>query len=245
MKERANWDLGTGSHGVLGDVLGTVQVDAGVRERALKILIRCVTLVIRVPFDRPMRLRERASWDWDNGTWGGRGKGFGTIQVGADLNIHSDDHVQDLISAYQDMNKDSNIYCEGYVKEQNSPFQEMGKESNIHSHNTVEQQNSPNMCKELVLAEFDAIKETIDIIDKRKKEVSTSCLEKELDIVKDRIAVLEKCFKLRYHDTSEDPVKQVCYKQHDFHYSKMIVQYQMFSIKKLHPKKRDEPVKLQ
>nr|GEU48146.1 reverse transcriptase domain-containing protein [Tanacetum cinerariifolium] len=52
----------------------------------LKFPIRCVTLVIRVPFDRPMRLRERASWDWDNSTWGGRGKGFGTIQVGAGKN---------------------------------------------------------------------------------------------------------------------------------------------------------------
>nr|GEW84927.1 hypothetical protein [Tanacetum cinerariifolium] len=28
-----SWDLGTGSHGVLGEVHGTVQVDAGVRER--------------------------------------------------------------------------------------------------------------------------------------------------------------------------------------------------------------------
>nr|GEX32006.1 hypothetical protein [Tanacetum cinerariifolium] len=50
---------------------------------------------------------------------------------------------------------------------------------------------------------------TIDIIDKRKGKVSTSCLEKELDIVKDRIAMLEKCFKLRYHDTSEDSVNAV------------------------------------
>nr|GEW82247.1 hypothetical protein [Tanacetum cinerariifolium] len=49
----------------------------------------------------------------------------------------------------------------------------MDKESNIHSHYTAEQQNSPNMCKEHVLAEFDAIKATIDIIDKRKGEVST------------------------------------------------------------------------
>nr|GEV24412.1 hypothetical protein [Tanacetum cinerariifolium] len=78
------------------------------------------------------------------------------------------------------------------------------KESNIHSHDPVEQQNSPNMSKEHVLAEFDAIKETVDITDKIKGEVSTSCLEKELDIVKDRIAVLEKCFKLSYQDTSED-----------------------------------------
>ncbi|GKA54506.1 hypothetical protein Tco_0753455 [Tanacetum coccineum] len=76
------------------------------------------------------------------------------------------------------------------------------------------------MCKEDVLAELDAIKATVDIIDKGKGEVSTSCLEKELDLVKDIIAMLEKCFKLRYQDTSEDSVKQVCYKQHDFHCSK-------------------------
>nr|GEX69361.1 hypothetical protein [Tanacetum cinerariifolium] len=30
-----------------------------------------------------MRLKERASWDWDNSTWKGRGKGFGTIQEAA------------------------------------------------------------------------------------------------------------------------------------------------------------------
>nr|GEY67263.1 hypothetical protein [Tanacetum cinerariifolium] len=89
-----------------------------------------------------------------------------------DLNIHYDDHVQDLNSAYQDMDKDSNIHCEDHVEEQNSPFQDMDKESNIHSHGTVEQQNSPNMCKEHVLAEFDAIKATVDIIDKRKGERS-------------------------------------------------------------------------
>nr|GFB16426.1 ribonuclease H-like domain-containing protein [Tanacetum cinerariifolium]GFB18613.1 ribonuclease H-like domain-containing protein [Tanacetum cinerariifolium]GFB35563.1 ribonuclease H-like domain-containing protein [Tanacetum cinerariifolium] len=28
-----------------------------------------------------MRLKERASWDWDNSTCGGRGKGIGTIQA--------------------------------------------------------------------------------------------------------------------------------------------------------------------
>nr|GEV34883.1 hypothetical protein [Tanacetum cinerariifolium] len=138
-----------------------------------------------------------------------------------DLNIHSDDHVQDLNSAYQDMDKDSNIHCKDHVEEQNSSFQDMDKESNIHSHDNVEQQNSPNMCKDYVVAEFDAIKAIVDIIDKTKGQVSTSCLEKELDIVKDRIAMLEKCFKLRYHNTSEDSVKQVCYKPHDFHCSKV------------------------
>nr|GEU93001.1 hypothetical protein [Tanacetum cinerariifolium] len=35
-KESASWDLGTGSHRVLGEVDGTVQVDAGVRERAVR-----------------------------------------------------------------------------------------------------------------------------------------------------------------------------------------------------------------
>nr|GEZ80531.1 hypothetical protein [Tanacetum cinerariifolium] len=35
MKERASWDLDTGSHGVLGEVDGTVQVDAGVRDGAV------------------------------------------------------------------------------------------------------------------------------------------------------------------------------------------------------------------
>nr|GEV27542.1 hypothetical protein [Tanacetum cinerariifolium] len=34
-KESASWVKGTGSHGVLGEVDGTVQVDAGVRERAV------------------------------------------------------------------------------------------------------------------------------------------------------------------------------------------------------------------
>ncbi|GJS87881.1 hypothetical protein Tco_0770517 [Tanacetum coccineum] len=77
-----------------------------------------------------------------------------------DLNIHSDDHVQDLNSTYQDIDKDSNIHCKDHVEEQNSPFQDMDKESNIHSHDTVKQQTSLNMCKEHVLAEFDAIKAT-------------------------------------------------------------------------------------
>nr|GEX94680.1 hypothetical protein [Tanacetum cinerariifolium] len=35
MKEKASWDLGTGSYGVLGEVNGTVQVDAGVRDGAV------------------------------------------------------------------------------------------------------------------------------------------------------------------------------------------------------------------
>nr|GEW95424.1 hypothetical protein [Tanacetum cinerariifolium] len=35
-KERVSWDLGTGSHGVLGEVIGTVKVNAGVRERVVR-----------------------------------------------------------------------------------------------------------------------------------------------------------------------------------------------------------------
>nr|GEX24406.1 hypothetical protein [Tanacetum cinerariifolium] len=35
IEERDSWDLGTGSHRVLGEVIGTVQVNAGVRERAV------------------------------------------------------------------------------------------------------------------------------------------------------------------------------------------------------------------
>nr|GEW17431.1 hypothetical protein [Tanacetum cinerariifolium] len=34
LKDSASWVKGTGSHGVLGEVNGTVQVDAGVRERS-------------------------------------------------------------------------------------------------------------------------------------------------------------------------------------------------------------------
>nr|GEV16745.1 hypothetical protein [Tanacetum cinerariifolium] len=66
------------------------------------------------------------------------------------------------------MEKDSNIHCEYHVEDQNSLFQDMDKESNIHSRDLVKQQNSSNMCKEHVLDDFDAIKATVDIIDKRK-----------------------------------------------------------------------------
>ncbi|GJV40219.1 phospholipase-like protein [Tanacetum coccineum] len=86
-----------------------------------------------------------------------------------------------------------------------------------------------------------SFKAIADIIDKRKGEVSTSCLEKELDIVKDRIAVLEKCFKLRYQDTSKDSVKQVCYKQHDFHCSKSDSAVSDVLHQEVASKKRDWP----
>nr|GEU66784.1 retrovirus-related Pol polyprotein from transposon TNT 1-94 [Tanacetum cinerariifolium] len=35
IEETVSWDLGIGSHGVLGEVIGTVQVNAGVREKAV------------------------------------------------------------------------------------------------------------------------------------------------------------------------------------------------------------------
>nr|GFA89498.1 hypothetical protein [Tanacetum cinerariifolium] len=34
LKDSASWVKGTGSHGVLGEANGTIQVDAGVRERS-------------------------------------------------------------------------------------------------------------------------------------------------------------------------------------------------------------------
>nr|GEZ63989.1 hypothetical protein [Tanacetum cinerariifolium] len=34
-KERASWDLGTGSHGVLGEVIGTVPVRGSIRENCM------------------------------------------------------------------------------------------------------------------------------------------------------------------------------------------------------------------
>nr|GFB72174.1 hypothetical protein [Tanacetum cinerariifolium] len=38
-KERASWDLGTGSHGVLGEVIGTVQVRGSVRESCMGVMV--------------------------------------------------------------------------------------------------------------------------------------------------------------------------------------------------------------
>nr|GFB18624.1 hypothetical protein [Tanacetum cinerariifolium] len=37
-KERASWDLGTGSHGVLGEVIGTVQVRGSVWESCMGVM---------------------------------------------------------------------------------------------------------------------------------------------------------------------------------------------------------------
>nr|GEW20632.1 hypothetical protein [Tanacetum cinerariifolium] len=70
--------------------------------------------------------------------------------------------------------------------------------------------NSYSMNKEDVFGELDAIKATIPIIDNKNGEVSTACLEKQLDLVKDRILVLEKALQQRYQNASKDSVKQAC-----------------------------------
>nr|GEV67382.1 hypothetical protein [Tanacetum cinerariifolium] len=70
--------------------------------------------------------------------------------------------------------------------------------------------NSYSMNKEDVLGELDAIKATIPIIDNKNGEVSAACLEKQLDLVKDRILVLEKALQQRYQNAPEDSVKQAC-----------------------------------
>nr|GEZ28563.1 hypothetical protein [Tanacetum cinerariifolium] len=114
----------------------------------------------------------------------------------------------------------SNNHSDVHAEDQDSPFQNMDMDVNIHSDVHVEEQNSPVMEKEDLLAVFDGIKATIHIIDKRKGEVATSCLVKELDLVKDRIAVIEKALKLRYQESSEDSVQQQCYKQHELGGSK-------------------------
>nr|GEU47980.1 ribonuclease H-like domain-containing protein [Tanacetum cinerariifolium] len=110
---------------------------------------------------------------------------------------------------------DSNNHSDVHAEDQDSSFQNMDMDANIHSDVHVEEQNSPVMDKEDILAVFDDIKATVHIIDKRKGEVATFCLVKELDLVKDRIAMIEKAWKLRYQESSEDSVQQLCYKQHE------------------------------
>nr|GFB17852.1 hypothetical protein [Tanacetum cinerariifolium] len=34
-----------------------------------------------------MGLKESATWDWDNSTWGGRGKCIGTVLVSASMGV--------------------------------------------------------------------------------------------------------------------------------------------------------------
>nr|GEV25521.1 phospholipase-like protein [Tanacetum cinerariifolium] len=82
------------------------------------------------------------------------------------------------------------------LPDQDSAFQNMDMDDNIHSSVHLEEQNSPVMDKEDLLVVFDGIEAKVHIIDKRKGEVATSCLVKELDLVKDRIAVIEKALKL-------------------------------------------------
>ncbi|GKD78400.1 hypothetical protein Tco_1341021, partial [Tanacetum coccineum] len=125
-------------------------------------------------------------------------------------------------TAEEQMQVDSNNHFDVHAKDQDSPYPYMDEYTNIHSNVHVEDQNSPIMDKEDLLADFDGIKATLHIIDKRKGKVATSCLEKELDLVKDKIAMLEKAFKLRYQDNSEDSVQQVCYKQHELSGSKSV-----------------------
>ncbi|GJR32440.1 hypothetical protein Tco_1108672 [Tanacetum coccineum] len=111
-------------------------------------------------------------------------------QVQVVLNIQYDVHGEDQNSPYPNMDKDSNICSDVHVEDQNSAYPNMDKDSNILSDVHVEDQNSPytNMDKEHLLAEFDGIKATVHIIDKRKGDVGNS---------------------------SEDSVKQVCDKPHE------------------------------
>nr|GFA31564.1 hypothetical protein [Tanacetum cinerariifolium] len=117
---------------------------------------------------------------------------------------------------------DSNNHSDVHAEDQDSAFQNMDMDANIHSSVHVEEQNSPVMDKEDLLVVFDGIEAKVHIIDKRKGEVATSCLVKELDLVKDRIAVIEKALKLRYQESSEDSVQQLCYKQHELGGSKSV-----------------------
>ncbi|GJZ22456.1 transposase, MuDR, MULE transposase domain protein [Tanacetum coccineum] len=114
------------------------------------------------------------------------------------------------------MYNDSNIQPVDYDEPQNSNY--VAKENALCEFDAIrpddyhEPDNSYIMDKEDVLGEFDAIKATISIIDKRKGEVSRAFLEKQLDLVKDRISVLKHALKQRYQNTSEDSVKQACNK---------------------------------
>nr|GEY68915.1 hypothetical protein [Tanacetum cinerariifolium] len=136
---------------------------------------------------------------------------------------------------------DSDNHSDVHAEDQDSPYENMDKDVNIHYDVHVEDENSPIIDKDELLTEFDGIKPIVYIIDKRKGKVVTSCLEKDLDLVMDRIAVLEKAFKLRYQYSSEDSAQQVCYKQYELGRSKS----QMFAIKLLHPKPMNTPVKVQ
>nr|GEX23742.1 hypothetical protein [Tanacetum cinerariifolium] len=49
----------------------------------LKFLLRVCLLMIRVKRCRPMGIKDIASWDLDNNTWGGWGEVIGTVLVSA------------------------------------------------------------------------------------------------------------------------------------------------------------------
>nr|GEX97817.1 hypothetical protein [Tanacetum cinerariifolium] len=95
-------------------------------------------------------------------------------------------------TAEEQMQVYSNNHSDVHAEDQDSPYPNMDKDANIHFVVHVEDQNSPIMDKDDLLAEFD---------------------EKEVDLVKDRIAVIENALKLR-----------------------VLAQSQMFAIKLLHPK---------
>nr|GFB16345.1 hypothetical protein [Tanacetum cinerariifolium] len=132
-----------------------------------------------------------------------------------DAKIYSDVHVEDQNSPIIDK---EDLLAE--YDDQDSPYLNMDKDAKIYSDVLVEDQNSPIIDKEDLLAEYDGIKVKNHIIDKRKGEVATSCLEKELDLVKEKTAVIKKALKLRYQDRFKDFVQQVCYKQHELGGSK-------------------------
>nr|GEY41707.1 flowering locus T [Tanacetum cinerariifolium] len=122
--------------------------------------------------------------------------------------------LKDLICGFGD--NDLNIQPVDYDEPQNT--NKVAKENAlcefdaIRPDNYDEADNSYIMDKGDVLGEFNAIKTTVGIIDKRKGEVSTDCLEKQLDLVKHMISMLEQALKQRYHNTSEDSIKQACNK---------------------------------
>nr|GEW86091.1 phospholipase-like protein [Tanacetum cinerariifolium] len=116
---------------------------------------------------------------------------------------------------------DSNNHSNVNAEDQDSLFQNMDMDVNIQSDVHVEEQNSPVMDKKDLLAVFDGIKATVHIIDKRKGEVPTFCLVKELDLVKDRITGIKKALKLWYQESSVDSVQQLFYKQHELGGSKL------------------------
>nr|GEX41762.1 hypothetical protein [Tanacetum cinerariifolium] len=102
IREFDSWVWGTGSHGVLGDVNGTVLVDVGVRERSMgekgflagilvtglldqgnqaKTPYRVFLFMIRVTLGGPIGIREFDNWVWGTGSHGVLGEVNGTVSV--------------------------------------------------------------------------------------------------------------------------------------------------------------------